>query len=256
MAGILQFLIETVSVFYIGHSLVSPTVPGMMQSLLAEPVEMQIINGAPLELQWTQARHAQGVNGREWLPDHGVKALVITERVPLASTLDYHDSRGYAAKWVALARRSNPGVKPYLYQTWDNIAPGPTGPWRDRILADLPVWQSIADAVNRDLPEGAEPMRLIPAGLGMVRLHDAIEKGEVPGASSIRDFFRDDIHPTEAGGYYYIAMIHYAVLTGKSPVGLTRRIPGGGGPYPEVPAPQAAVLQRLAWEVVQDFGRD
>ncbi|WP_332909057.1 hypothetical protein [Paracoccus binzhouensis] len=250
----MQFLIEAVAALYVGHSLVSPALPGMMQELLGKPVEMQIINGAPLEIQWTGAQHAQGVNGRSWLPNHPVQALVLTERVPLASAVDYHDSAGYAAKWVALARQSNPRVKPYLYQTWDHIEPGLTEAWRDRILADLPQWQAIADRVNRDLAQGQEPMRLIPAGLGMVRLHDAIEAGQVPGASSIRDFFADDIHPTEGGGFYYLAMIHYAALTGKSPVGLTNRIPGAGGPYPEVPGDQAAVLQALAWETVQAFG--
>ncbi len=249
----MQFLIESVTAVYIGHSLVSPTVPGMMQSLLQEPVEMQIINGAPLEVQWNDAHHAQGVNGREWLPEHPVDALVLTERVPLDPAMEYHDTLGYAARWVALARQSNPAVRPYLYQTWDYIEAGPTGPWRDRILADLPKWQAIVDHVNMDLPQGAEPMRLIPVGLGMVRLHDAASAGEVPGATSIRDFFRDDIHPTEAGGFYYIAMIHYAALTGKSPVGLTNQIPGGGGPYPRVPKEQAEVLQQLAWQTVQEF---
>lgn len=256
MAGVLQFLIESVSAFYIGHSLMGTTVPGMMQGLLEEPVEMQILNGAPLEWQWKEAHHAQGVNGRKWLPGHAVEALVITERVPLAPAVEYHDSLGYAAKWVELARQSNPRVKPYLYQTWDYIEPGSTRAWRDRIMADLPQWQAIADHVNRDLPEGAEPMRLVPVGLGMVRLHDAAEAGKVPGATSIRDFFLDDIHPTEKGGCYYIAMINYATLTGKSPVGLTNRIPGGGGPYPQVPQEQAAVLQELAWQVVQEFGAD
>ncbi|MFC3570680.1 hypothetical protein [Paracoccus sp. TOH] len=254
MTGILQFLIEGVSALYIGHSLVSPALPGMLQELLGEPVEMQIINGAPLEIQWTGPQYAQGVNGREWLPNHPVRALVITERVPLASAADYHDTAGYAAKWVDLARQSNPQVKPYLYETWDYIEPGSTKPWRDRILADLPQWQAIADQVNQDLAKGQEPMRLIPAGLGMVRLHDAIEAGRVPGATTIRDFFVDDIHPTEGGGFYYLAMIHYAVLTGESPVGLINQIPGGGGPYPEVPKDQAAVLQALAWETVQEFG--
>ena len=254
MTGVMQFLIESVSAFYIGHSLVGTTLPGMMQGLLEEPVEMQILNGAPLEVQWKEAGHAQGVNGREWLPGHAVEALVITERVPLAPALEYHDSLGYATKWVDLARQSNPDVKPYLYQTWDYIEPGPTKPWRDRIVADLPLWRSIVDHVNRDLPQGAEPMRLVPAGLGMVRLHDAIEAGDIPGARSIRDFFDDDIHPSEARGHYYIAMIHYATLTGKSPVGLTNQIPGDGGPYPAVPKDQAAALQELAWQVAQEFG--
>lgn len=253
MAALFQFLLDGVSALYIGHSLVSPTVPGMMQQLLGQPVEMQILNGAPLQLQWTESRHAQGVDARNWLPNHPVATLVLTERVPLGPAMEYHDSAGYAARWLELARQGNPAVQGWLYQTWDHIEPGPTGPWRDRILADLPKWRQILAEVNSAPAPGGKPMRLIPAGLGMVRLHDAIAAGQVPGAGSIRDFFRDDIHPTEAGGFYYIAMIHYAALTGKSPVGLTNQIPGGGGPYPEVPPAQAAVLQRLAWETVQDF---
>lgn len=38
----------------------------MMHHLLDGSAEMQIINGAP----WTDAQHAQGVNVREWLPQH------------------------------------------------------------------------------------------------------------------------------------------------------------------------------------------
>lgn len=253
MISLTQFLIEAVSTFYIGHSLVSPVVPAMVQHLLGQPVEMQIINGAPLELQWKESRHAQGVDGRVWLPNHAIDNLVITERVPLAVTVEYHDSANYAGKWLDLARQSNPDVQSYLYQTWDDIDAGSTRPWRDRILSDLPIWQQIVHDVNAARPEGAKPMRLIPAGLGMVRLYDAIEAGQVPGATSIHDFFRDGIHPTETGGYYYVAMIHYAALTGKSPEGATNQIPGEHGPYPKVPKDQAAVLQRLAWDVVRDF---
>lgn len=127
MTGVMQFLIESVSAFYIGHSLVSPTLPGMMKHLLEEPVEMQILNGAPLEVQWKEAGHAQGVNGREWLPGHAVEALVITERVPLAPALEYHDSLA-TPRNGSICTAVQPDVKPYLYQTWDYIEPGPTKP--------------------------------------------------------------------------------------------------------------------------------
>ena len=110
------------------------------------------------------------------------------------------------------------------------------------------------DKVNAGLPADAAPMQLIPAGLGMVRLHDAIAEGRVPGADSIRDFFRDDIHPTDAG-FYYVTMIHYAVLTGKSPVGLPRQLMGEYGAYPPVPKDQVEVLQQLAQETVAAFDK-
>ena len=44
------------------------------------------------------------------------------------------------------------------------------------------VYVQILDQVNSDLPQGAQPMRMLPVGLGMVRLHDAAAAGEVPGA--------------------------------------------------------------------------
>ncbi len=255
MSVMMQFLAEGISAFYLGHSLVSPTLPEMMRDVLDAPVEYQIINGAPLEVQWKESAIAQGKNGREWLPGHAIQALVITERVPLKTTIEYHASADYASQWAGLAIAANPLVQTYLYQTWDDIDDAQTGTtrtWRDRILSDLPLWQGIADGVNAKLPNGATPMRIIPAGLGMVRLHDAIAAGKVPGADSIRDFFRDDIHPTDAG-FYYVAMIHYATLTGASPVGQPAQLKGEYGPYPPVPKEQAAVLQQLAAETVQAF---
>ena len=253
--SVLSYPAEGLSVFYLGHSLVSPTLPEMMQDVLDRPVAYQIINGAPLEWQWNHSAEAQGEDGRAWLPTHKIDALVLTERVPLASTIEYHDSGKYALDWVEVARKASPEMQSYLYQTWDDIDDATTGStqaWRDRIVTDLPLWQGIADRVNAGLPQGAKPMQLIPAGLGMVALHDAIARGRVPGAIGIRTFFRDDIHPTDAG-FYYVAMIHYATLTGESPVGQPRRLNGLYAPYTAVPADQARVLQELAQQVVTDF---
>ncbi|MFT4012093.1 MAG: hypothetical protein QM682_01585 [Paracoccus sp. (in: a-proteobacteria)] len=250
-----QLLADVLSVFFIGHSLVSPDLPQMLKGTIDQPVEYQIINGAPLEVQWKDPAGIEGQVAREWLPSHKVDVLVLTERVPLAITMEYHASADYAYRFVESALQGNPQVQSYLYETWDDIddkATGSTNAWRDRIVSDLPLWQQIADDVNARLPRGAKPMQVIPGGLGMVRLHDAIAAGKVPGASSIRDFFRDDIHPTDAG-FYYVAMIHHAVLTGKSPVGLPNQLMGRWAPYATVPPEQARVLQELAQETVTEF---
>lgn len=250
--SVLSYLAEGLSVFYLGHSLVSPTLPAMMQDLLNRPVEYQVINGAPLQWQWEHSAEAQGRDGRAWLPGHALDALVLTERVPLATTIEYHDSGRYALDWVQAARQGNPQVQSYLYQTWDDIDTGDGRAWRDRILADLPLWQGIVQQVNAGLPPEAPPMQLVPAGLGMVRLYDAIGQGQVPGADSIRDFFSDNVHPNDAG-FYYVAMIHYASLTGDSPLGQPRQLDGEWGPYPPLPADQAKALQELAQQVVSDY---
>lgn len=250
MSAILHFLLKGVSAFYLGHSLVSPTLPEMMHSVLDAPVEYALINGAPLEYIWGNSADSEGVDGRDWLSGHPVDALVMTERVPLATTVEWHASADYATRWVELARKVNPEVRTYLYQTWDDIDDPQA--WRERIESDLPLWQTIVDDVNRNLPDLAHPMQLVPAGLGMVRLQDAVTAGKVPGVGSIRDFFTDDIHPN-TNGFYYVAMIHYAALTGKSPVGLPNVLMGKYGPHPAVPKDLALTLQELAQVTVEAY---
>ena len=254
----LHLLMEGVAAFYIGHSLVGPTLPRMMDDLVDQRVEYSIINGAPLEWIWDHSSGAEGRDGRDWLPRNPVEALVLTERVPLHGTVAYHDSGRFSRKWVDLAAQGNPQVQPFLYESWHSLDSG-TGvdvphddhddiPWRARLDQDLPLWRAIVDEANRDLPPGRAPMKLIPAGQAMARLSDAIDAGEVPGLDSIRQLFSDDIHPNELG-FYFVAMVHYASITGESPVGLPTRLSGHPGPTPE----QARILQEIARQTVAEF---
>ena len=258
-----QLLIDSISAFYIGHSLISPTLPDMMDDLLAGPVHYEIINGAPLENTWKNSGKAEGEDGRKWLKKNQVDVLVLTERVPLEPTLRWHDPARYARRWADLAARTSPDMQPYLYETWHNIDSG-TGreipwddkghlPWRQRIDDDLSQWTGIVNDANARLPTGRKPMRLIPAGQGMGRLHDALAAGDVPGATRLQDFFSDDIHPNDLG-MYYVAMIHYATITGKSAVGQPRVLQReDGGTFVAPSAEMAAALQRLADETVAAY---
>lgn len=253
MFGAAQLLADGVSAFFIGHSLVSPTLPEMMDAVLPGKVEYQIINGAPLQVQWQDSATAEGVDGRAFLSAHPVEALVLTERVPVAETMEWHDTNAYVRKWIDVAVQGNPKVRPYLYETWQAIPQGAlVEPWLQQIRDDLPIWQGIADEANRTNPAGLAPMQIVPAGQGMIRLTQAIAAGRVPGATSITDFFRDEIHVTDTG-FYFVATVHYATLTGESPVGLSRVLMGKYGPYPPVPRDQAPVLQEIAWETAQKF---
>ena len=78
-----QMLREIASVLFVGHSLISPTLPTMMDDLLEAEVHYQIINGAPLESAWKDSRKAEGEDGRALLRKAPVDVLVLTERVPL-----------------------------------------------------------------------------------------------------------------------------------------------------------------------------
>ena len=96
-------------------------------------------------------------------------------------------------------------------------------------------------------------MKLLPAGQAMARMYDEIEAGHVPGVSDISALFKDGIHPNDLG-YYFVTMVQFAAIYGRSPEGLpTRLADKWGRRFETPPAPLAAAMQRIAWETVRDF---
>lgn len=253
--GLFAFLAK---ILFVGHSLVGPHLPGMVEAGLqhmgeSAVVQAQIINGSPLIWNWDHSAEAEGVDGRAVLAKGGVTDLVLTEAIALAVHMEWNDSKGLVARWAKAARAKNPKVRVWVYETWHSLNsgtgvavehdPGAGVPWRQRLYDDLPLWEEIA----------GKNARLIPAGQAMGLLADEIKAGRVPGLSSIRQVFVDDIHPN-GKGLYFVAMVHVATLTGKSPEGLpaklTRTWPGRDS---VITAAQAKVFQRIAWKAVSAY---
>ncbi|MFN3825284.1 MAG: hypothetical protein ACK4RN_14990 [Pseudorhodobacter sp.] len=264
----MSFLSLLTDILFVGHSLVGPTLPAMVEAGLARQgmqveVSAQVINGAPLKYSWENGAEAEGQNARQVLPQGRTRVLVLTEAIPLAGQIEWNDSAAHVARFAALAWESRPDAQVYVYETWHSLlsAPGaaiPNDPgsglaWRDRITADLPLWESLTVAANAARPDTAPPVRLIPAGQAMGRLADAIEAGEVPGIGKIDEMFDDEIHPS-GKGLGFLALVHMAAITGQSPEGLpaklTRHWPKREAVLTDA---QAAVLQRIAWEAVRDY---
>jgi hypothetical protein len=247
----------------VGHSLVGFDLPVMVQQLVQSQgaqmqVQAHVINGAPLIYNWNESRDAQGVDARAVLPQgrHGV--VVITESLPLATQMEWNDTVGYARRFHDLAVTSRPGTQVFLYETWHSLNSGtgrPTPydnggdvPWRQRLMDDLPRWQSIVDGVNAARAPGQPEMRLLPAGQAMGRLADEIAAGRVPGLRDIRELFQDDIHPNDLG-FYFLALVHVAAITGMDPVGLPTQLRNEWGtPFDAPPEVMARALQRIAAE--------
>jgi hypothetical protein len=264
-----MFLLQLLTdVLMVGHSLVGPVLPEMVEAGLAargEPatVQAQVINGAPLKFQWQNGGLAEGVDGRAELARGLTDVLVLTEGIPLANQIQWNDSAGMVAMWADAAWQANPQTQVLVYETWHSLRSGPGAeipddpgggePWADRLAADLAQWQGLTDKANAARPEGSPPVRLIPAGQAMGRLAAEAAAGRVPGASGIRDFFDDDIHPN-GKGLYLVAMVQIAVITGESPVGLPSRLVRV---WPNrravVPDDMALVLQRIASETVREY---
>ncbi|MEE2860103.1 MAG: calcium-binding protein [Paracoccus sp. (in: a-proteobacteria)] len=248
------------NIFTIGHSLVGSQIPHMMNSMGHEGwTDFQVIGGAPLRVSWNDhdRAHVEGMDAHKALATGKYDALILTEAVPLETNVEWNDTSGYALKFLNLAHAVNPNIQSYLYETWNgfDFFNGDLKAWRKSLDMFSPVWEGVVDKVNAARPDGSKEMLLIPAGQAMAILYDAIEAGKIPGATSIRDFFADDVHPTDAG-YYYVTMVHQATLYGKDPSGLPNTVFGDFGPYPTINPTIAAHLQDLAWETVMEYNRD
>ncbi|MER3329794.1 MAG: T9SS type A sorting domain-containing protein, partial [Candidatus Kapaibacterium sp.] len=169
----------------------------------------------------------------------------------------------YADSLVAYALSFNPNIQIYLYEDWHCIKSGtPTGcdydidanPWRQRLDDDLAMWESVVDTLNNRF-NPTNPVCIIPAGQGLARLYDAIERAEVPDINSIDDIFSDDIHLTDVGKYF-VACVHFAMIHNTSPVGLTNQTQvWWGGDFDPPTKEQAKVFQEIARETVNSYER-
>lgn len=254
---ILQAL--SLSVFFIGHSLVSPDLPAMLRSLaktekLDGAIDYQVINGAPLKWNWDNASTAEGIDGRVALSSGRYDVVVMTEAIALKDHIEYSDSKGYALRWYELAVSGNPKARVYMYETWHGREGGDQEFWRKRLDQDLALWEGVVDAVNGARRQGAPEMLIIPAGQGLARLSDEVAAGRVPDIGAMSDLFADDIHLTEVGKYF-IAMIHYAAIYQKSPEGLPRVLRGQWSAYKAPSQALATKMQQVAWEVVRGYPR-
>lgn len=207
---------------FVGHSLVGPVMPVMFNAFLADQgldqrADAQVINGAPLHWNWGNGASAEGVNARAVLPSGEYGAVIVTAGVPLAgiSLADqflWSETNEYAQRYFDLAIASNPQTQFYVYETWTRMGED-TGAWRAEITANLGLWEGIIDHINANALDGAPEALIVPAGQAMGNLHDAIEAGRVPGMSSIRDLFTDDIHLSEIG-HWFIAALQAEVVAG------------------------------------------
>lgn len=96
---------------------------------------------------------------------------------------------------------------------------------------------------------GRQVVFVVPVGEAVVRLRERVAKGEVPGIAKQADLFRDELGHGKEPIYTLVAYCHYAVIYGRSPVGLpvpdalAKAKLGDGGDVTAV----NRVLQECAW---------
>lgn len=255
------------TVFHLGHSLVGRDMPAMLAQLVpGHDYSSQLGWGATLKGHWdgeVPGFKEENANPRfeaaeEALATGRFDAVVLTEMVEIKDAIKYFDSAEYLALWVRKARSANPDTRVFLYETWHNLD-DPAG-WLERIDSDLgQYWEGtlLRQAMALD---GVGTVYVVPGGQVMAAMAREIEAGRVPGMTRREDLFavgadgtQDTIHLGDKGTYL-IALTHYAVLYGKSPVGLPYALMHADGTPSDAPSPEAArIMQEVVWRVVTGY---
>lgn len=260
------------SVYHLGHSLVGRDMPAMLAQLAGagHTYALQLGWGTSLKEHWEPGLTINGFAAENDTPQFrpaaeaigsgDYDAVVLTEMVELRDAIKYHDSPVYLRKWADLARAANPDTRVYLYESWHALDT-PDG-WLTRLDDDLEsLWVNkllLPDLAQDGLPR---PIHVIPAGQVMARFVRAVEaRGGVDNIRSREDLFArtadgalDPIHPGDLG-LYLVALTHYAVLYGRSPVGLPYQLNRADGTPATAPGPVAArLMQETVWQVVASY---
>ncbi len=206
-------------------------------------------------------RRGSGLNVAEELrqprrlpPGDKYDALVVTERHELPDVAVKERTAFYLVDMAKHLLSGNPNAEILFYHTWLYIDPDAPWPWIDYERAVLPMWECVASRANLDLPKrGDSPrIRVVPGGSALAELVAALWDGKVPGiapstpGARVRLLFSDNVHMSDIGRYY-IALVHYAVLFGRSPEGaiIPRQLSQEAGRH----------LQTMAWQYASAYGQ-
>lgn len=252
-------------VFHLGHSLVGPDMPDMLAQLAGagHSYHSQLGAGTRMQAHWepdvpikafeAANGHANYRDAHEAIASGSYDALVLTEGVEIKDAIKYGDSPKYLHEWARAAWAANPDMRVYFYESWHELS-DPEG-WLARLDRDLEMYwegQILRPALAYEDIE--RPIYVIPAGQVMAAFVRKLEaQGGIGPIKSRTDLFHDEIHFNDYGAYL-VALTHYAVLYGRSPVGLPHALAKPNGTPAEDPGPEAArIMQETVWEIVTAY---
>jgi len=156
---------------------------------------------------------------RGMIEKNNYDVVILQDALPNTDVETFHM---YVRKFVEEIR--NVGAEPVLFMTWSRKG-----------LTTEEVAQAYFDiATELDVA-------VAPVGLAWQRATE--ERPELDMYDT------DKVHPSIHGSYLTVSVM-YATIFGESPVGLSY-LPAGN---PGVTGEEAAFLQRIAWEMVQEYG--
>lgn len=271
---------DHVRAFYSGHSLTEgiPEVVAQIAQSLRHRLDFEVqVMGYSLLRQRTKGevpsasdwpgyraghnRRGAGLNVAEELrhprrltPGEKYDVLVVTERHDLPAIARSERTAFYLTEMAKQLVAGNPDAEVLFYHSWLHLNPDAPWPWIDYERAISPMWECLASRANLDLPAraGGPRVRVLPGGSALAEMAAALWDGKVPGISvdapgaRVRLLFSDSVHMSDVGRYY-MALVHYAILFGRSPVGAV---------VPRAISPEfGRFMQDLAWQFASSYGK-
>jgi hypothetical protein len=179
--------------------------------------------------------------------------LVIAENHNLLEMLQWEHTVRHLRHFHERLLAGNAQGRTYFYETWKDIYnKGAPGAWIAHERAASGAWQCIATRVNHALAAEGRNDRItpLPVGAALADLVERATQGNVAGITganateTVNRLFSDDVHLTTTG-MYYAALVTYAAVYQRSPVGAS--VPSG------VSSTAADSLQAQAWSYVSNF---
>ncbi len=260
--------------YYIGHSgfgwelMVGEMVNDLAQDagISSYDYNYQQIGGSCISIQWEQHTNPQvGTDSHEELATGAYDLVIIAEQIPISEVIDSSpwgcNLTSYDAldRFYDLAKSANPSSKIYLMEFWnefDRSHENAFEEWSDLNTELRPLWLQVIDSVSR--ANNTTDIALVPVAPVMQALADSIIDGRIPEIDDWLSLFDPNdvteatIHPTEVG-YYLVALVHYILIFGENPIGLTNETFHQMGWQFDPPSPDLArKMQEIAWAVVNN----
>lgn len=164
-------------------------------------------------------------------------------------------------KFVELGLKHNPEMRFVIQMSWtafDSMTRGALKSLEERntkTIADLrPAQILFATAIELQVAainakHDRPVVAISPVGYAVLKLREAVIEGKAPGVKKQSDLYRDLLGHGQPPILALCTYVNYAVIYGRSPVGLAPFDTFGGAVSPEL----HKLLQQIAWDTVSTY---
>lgn len=164
-------------------------------------------------------------------------------------------------KFTALALEFNPNIRILVQGSWPAFDFANQGSFKnlDRDDAKIDVLRKNYEPYYQKLLDQAKSLNskyqktcvyVVPVGQAVITLREKLVEGKVPGFTKQSELFRDPIGHGKPPIYLLATYCHFAVIYGRSPVGLPVPASLKGKVEPGTEEGLNRLLQEIAWDTV------